>query len=120
LAIAKRFAAEGARLLLADRNGAAVEETAIALGQQSMVVDVSIEAEVEAMISQAETSLGRVDILVINAGVLHRADLLELTESDFDRVIAVNLKSVLFAIQAAAPRMISRKSGLLRWLISAR
>jgi NAD(P)-dependent dehydrogenase (short-subunit alcohol dehydrogenase family) len=113
LAIARRFTDEGARLLLADRNEAAVRSVASELGQDAMRVDVAVKTEVESMVARAEERFGHIDILVNNAGVFSSSDLLELTESDFDRVLAVNLKSILFAIQAAAPGMINRKTGAI-------
>lgn len=113
LAIATRFVAEGAQVLLVDRNREAVEGAAAGLAQQSTTVDVSAREEVAAMVARALEAFGRIDILVNNAGVFHRASLLELTEADFDRVLAINLKSVLFATQAVAPHMIARRSGAI-------
>jgi NAD(P)-dependent dehydrogenase (short-subunit alcohol dehydrogenase family) len=113
LAIARRFAREGARLLVADRNEAAITAVAAELEQEAMVVDVAVKTEVGSMIDRAERLFGHIDILVNNAGVFSSSDLLELTEAEFDRIMAVNLKSILFAIQAAAPRMIERKAGAI-------
>lgn len=101
-AIAERFTAEGAALLLADIDGPKVAKVAATLGQRALVVDVSRKAEVEAMIGQALAQLGGLDILVNNAGITHAASLDELAEDDFDRVIATNLKSALWGTQAAA------------------
>jgi NAD(P)-dependent dehydrogenase (short-subunit alcohol dehydrogenase family) len=109
--IAARFAAEGARLLLADRDGPAVAAAAEALGQQAMTVDVSVKDEVRAMVERAISAFGGVDILVNNAGVFHAAGLLALDEAEFDQVMAVNVKSALFAIQAVAPHMMARRAG---------
>lgn len=112
-AIAARFVAEGARVLLADRNAPAVHEAAVALGQDAVVVDVSVKAEVEAMIERAVETSGQIDILVNNAGIFHGAGILDLDEAAFDRVMAINVKSALFAIQAAAPHMIARRRGAI-------
>ncbi|MCZ8321986.1 MAG: SDR family oxidoreductase [Novosphingobium sp.] len=101
-AIAERFSAEGAALLLADIDGPKVAKVAATLGQRTLVVDVSRKAEVEALIGQALAQLGGLDILVNNAGITHAASLDELAEDDFDRVIATNLKSALWGTQAAA------------------
>jgi NAD(P)-dependent dehydrogenase (short-subunit alcohol dehydrogenase family) len=101
-AIAERFTAEGAALLLADIDGPKVAKVAATLGQRALVVDVSRKAEVEALIGQALAQLGGLDILVNNAGITHAASLDELAEDDFDRVIATNLKSALWGTQAAA------------------
>lgn len=104
-AIAERFAAEGAQLLLADIDGAQVESLAADLGQQAFTADVSRKAEVEALIARAETAWGGLDVLVNNAGITHAANLADLTEEDFDRVFATNLKSALWGTQAAARLM---------------
>ncbi len=100
-AIAERFTAEGAALLLADIDPA-VEAVAAELGQRAAIVDVASKAEVDGLIGKANAVLGGIDILVNNAGVTHAADLDDLTEEDFDRVLAINLKAALWATQAAA------------------
>jgi len=104
-AIAERFAAEGATLLLADIDAARVEAVAAALGQQAFVADVAKKAEVEALIARAGELWGGLDVLVNNAGITHAASLDDLTEEDFDRVFATNLKSALWGTQAAARLM---------------
>ncbi|HEX5649622.1 MAG TPA: SDR family oxidoreductase [Steroidobacteraceae bacterium] len=111
LAIARRFADEGARVLLADLNADAVERAAAALGQAAVVVDVANRADVQRMVELANERIGTVDVLVNNAGIYRNRPLLELEEQEFDWVMAVNLKSALFAIQAVAPQMIARRSG---------
>lgn len=104
-AIAERFAAEGATLLLADIEGPRVESLAATLGQQAFTADVSKKAEVEALIARAQALWGGLDVLVNNAGITHPASLDDLTEEDFDRVFATNLKSALWGTQAAARLM---------------
>lgn len=104
-AIAERFSGEGALLLLADIAGPKVEALAAALGQEAIAADVSKKTEVEAVVARAAELWGGLDVLVNNAGVTHPASLDELTEEDFDRVIATNLKSALWATQAAARLM---------------
>jgi NAD(P)-dependent dehydrogenase (short-subunit alcohol dehydrogenase family) len=111
LAIAERFAAEGARVLLADLDRVAVEQAASALGQLAHTVDVSRRDEVERMIAVATEQLGPVDVLVNNAGIYRNTPLLELGEDEFDRIMAVNVKSALFGIQAVAPQMSARRCG---------
>lgn len=100
-AIAERFAAEGAVLLLADIDPA-VEAVARELGHEAIVADVARKPEVEAIVARAGALWGGLDVLVNNAGVTHAASLDELTEDDFDRVFATNLKSALWGTQAAA------------------
>ena len=104
-AIAERFCAEGATVWLVDIDAAEVQSVASALRQTSRTVDVSRKAEIDALFDAVTDSWGSLDILVNNAGVTHAAELLELTEEDFDRVFAINLKSALFATQRAVPLM---------------
>lgn len=101
-AIAERFTAEGARLLLADIDEAKIAALAARLGQQAIAADVSKKAEVEGIVARAAALWGGLDLLVNNAGVTHPAALDDLTEEDFDRVFAINLKSALWGTQAAA------------------
>jgi NAD(P)-dependent dehydrogenase (short-subunit alcohol dehydrogenase family) len=103
-AIATRFAAEGAAVLLADIDPA-IGAVAAELGQHALVADVARKAEVERIIAHAAQLWGGLDILVNNAGVTHAASLDVLAEDDFDRVLAINLKSALWGTQAAAPIM---------------
>ena len=103
-AIAERFVAEGAVLLVADIDPA-VEGLARDLGHEAIVADVSRKAQVEGIVPRAGTLWGGHDILVNNARVTHAATLDDLTEDDFDRVFATNLKSALWGTQAAARLM---------------
>ena len=111
LAIASRFAAEGARVLLADINRSALHEAAHTLRQPYVEVDVSRRTDIERMVAAAVQEFGHIDILINNAGIFRSTPLLSVSEEEFDRVMAVNLKSALFAIQAVAPQMIQRRSG---------
>lgn len=104
-AIAEAFVAEGAELILADIDAERLAGSAAALGQESMVVDVSSKAEIERLFARVAERWGGLDILVNNAGVTHAAELDDLTEEDFDQVFAINLKSALWATQAAARLM---------------
>jgi NAD(P)-dependent dehydrogenase (short-subunit alcohol dehydrogenase family) len=107
-AIAERFVIEGAVLILADIDRIALQSLAAALGQMSVPTDVSRKTDIDALFDCVAQEWNGLDILVNNAGVTHSADLLDLTEEDFDRVMAINLKSALFATQRAARMM---KSG---------
>ena len=73
--------------------------------------DVSRKAEVAAAVAPAVEAFGRLDILVANAGIVHAAEFLDLEEADFDRVIAVNLKGIFLAGQAAARQMVKQGGG---------
>lgn len=104
-AIAEAFVAEGAELLLADIDADRLAGTAAALGQEGMVIDVARKAEIERLFARVAERWGGLDVLVNNAGVTHAAELDDLTEEDFDRVFAINLKSALWATQSAARLM---------------
>lgn len=112
-AIVERLVAEGANVLMCDIDEATLKQSAQELAQPYAKVDVAQVPEVGRMIEAAITRFGALDILVNNAGITHDADLLTLQERDFDRVMAVNLKSMLFATQAAARHMIPRKRGAI-------
>lgn len=104
-AIAERFAAEGAELLLADIDRPGVEAVAASLGAAALACDVSRKVEIERLFAEAARRWGGLDVLVNNAGITHAAELDALSEEDFDRVFATNLKSALWATQAAARLM---------------
>jgi meso-butanediol dehydrogenase/(S,S)-butanediol dehydrogenase/diacetyl reductase len=104
-ATARRLAADGARLVLADVDKAGVEALAGELGGVAVHADVTRAADVARMVDEAERRFGRLDVLFNNAGVIRVQPLLEVTEPEWDRVMSVNLKAVFFVLQAAAQRM---------------
>ena len=116
-AIAVSLAEAGAAVAVNYREKAAearnVVETIRRAGGRAMAVgaDVSQAAEVAAMVAAVERELGPVDVLVNNAGIGLVRTVDELTEEDFDRTIAVNLKSVFLCTQAVVPGMRARKWG---------
>jgi glucose 1-dehydrogenase len=113
LAITERLISEGARVLLSDI-APRVAEVAGFLGQPYCVADVSDSSAVDALFEAADRELGELDVLVNNAGIIGRSTpLLELAEAEFDRVMAVNVKSGLLTTQAAARRMTPRRSGAI-------
>jgi len=114
LAIAQRLIAEGARVMLTDilPEGAQAAE-ALGDGARFFQADVSIKADVDALVAATIDAFGRIDILVNNAGVVHAADFLDLTEEDFDRVLRINLKSMFLCGQAAAKIMVGQGSGCI-------
>jgi 3-oxoacyl-[acyl-carrier protein] reductase len=104
--IARRFAAEGARVMVGDVNAATAEAVAMAIGGIARRVDVSKDASVGAMAAAALDAWGRVDVLVNNAGVTHVPQPMEeVTEAEFDRVLAVNAKSVFLTARHLVPAM---------------
>ncbi len=112
--IARKFVAEGARVMIADVSGAAAEAKARELGCESVETDVSRDSDVAAMVTSAKSAFGKIDILVNNAGVTHLpAPLDEVSEADFDRVFAVNCKSVYLAARHAVPEFKKQGSGAI-------
>ncbi|MEO1789624.1 MAG: SDR family oxidoreductase [Pseudomonadota bacterium] len=104
--IARRFAAEGALVVVADINGDAAEAVAQDIGGVAQIVDVASNDSVAAMAAIALDRLGRVDILVNNAGVTHLPmPMEEVSEADFDRVLGVNAKSVYLTTRHLVPAM---------------
>lgn len=105
-AIAERFAREGADVVVNYRSGPdaaeAVAATARAAGVRAVAIqaDVSKVADVTRLMAESVAAMGRVDILVNNAGVETHAPFWDVTESDYDKVLDVNLKGVFFATQA--------------------
>jgi glucose 1-dehydrogenase len=110
-ACAERLVREGARVMLVDVRAEGADAAA-ALGAHARFfqADVSVKAEVDAMVAATLAAFGRLDILVNNAGVTHAADFLDLAEDDFDRVLRINLKSMFLCSQAAAREMVRTKT----------
>lgn len=101
--IALRYAEEGAQVVVTDINAAAAERVAKATGGVAVVGDVSKGEDVRAMVAAAER-LGGLDIVVNNAGTTHKnGRMLDVDEATFDRVYAVNVKSIYWMTQAAVP-----------------
>ena len=113
--IARRFAAEGARVMVADINAEAAKVIADEIGGIAQGVDVGKGESVAAMAAAAEAAFGGApDILVNNAGVTHLPAYMEdVSEADFDRVMLVNAKSVYLTARALVPGMKARKSGAI-------
>ena len=106
--ICAKFVAEGAQVVVADIQLQAAMDVAAALGPaaRALRVDVADGADVRLMMEAAELHFGRIDILVNNAGVTHLPQALEdVTEADFDRIVAVNMKAIYLAMREVVPRM---------------
>ncbi len=112
--IAELFAQEGAKVVIADINGAGAEAVARSIGGNAIAVavDVTKRASVDAMIAKAVSNFGRLDVLVNNAGVTHKnQSLMTVSEEDFDRIYAVNVKSIYLTTLAAVPHFEKRGGG---------
>lgn len=106
MGIARKFAAEGCDVMVADIDANAAAEIATEIGGLAHAVDVSDGASVAKMAEGAIAAFGQVDILVNNAGITHLPTLMEdVSEEDFDRVFAVNCKSVYLTARALVPHM---------------
>lgn len=114
--IVRKFLDEGARVMIADINEEAATAMVADCGSNALAqrVDVADGASVQAMADAALAAFGHLDILVNNAGITHLpAPLEDVTEEDFDRVLAVNVKSVYLTARALVPHMKSRKAGTI-------
>ncbi|WP_428514854.1 SDR family oxidoreductase [Roseovarius sp.] len=111
--IVRKFVAEGAQVMIADLNGPGAMALAEELGAAACPVDVSDGASMKAMTLATEMTFGLPDIVVNNAGITHLPQPAEeVSEDEFDRVFAVNCKSVYLAAQAFVPGMKARGSGV--------
>jgi D-sorbitol dehydrogenase (acceptor) len=112
-AIAKRYIEEGATVALADRLAAEAEQTARELGEKAFAVtaDVTRQDSIDAMVETVVERAGGIDILVNNAAVFDMQPLLEITRENFDKQFEVNVKGLLFMLQAVARRMVDQGRG---------
>jgi 3-oxoacyl-[acyl-carrier protein] reductase len=117
--IARRFAAEGGRVVLADINGDSAAAVAAEIDRAGgaaigLEADVTKRADVTAMMRAALDEYGRLDILVNNAGVAHRnKPMTEVTEEEFDRIYAVNVKAIYLAALEAIPLLRAQGGGCI-------
>ena len=110
-ACARRFAAEGAHVVVSDVNDALGEKCAAALGASYIHCDVGDKSQVDALVARVMRQFGRIDVLVNNAGIFKVADFLDIEEQDFDAVLRVNIKGAFLMGQAVAREMARRGSG---------
>ncbi len=112
--IAEAFAREGARVVVADLDtkGAAAVASGIGTAAVPFTCDVSQKADVDGLVAAAVKVFGGLDILVNNAGITHKnQSLMTVTEAEFDRIYAVNVKSIYLSTLAAVPEMEKRGGG---------
>ena len=122
-ATALELARMGADIVIAELDVANAEKTASAvqaLGRKALVLptDVTKRADLAAMVDRTQKQFGRVDILVINAGIYRAAATLDVTEEHWDAIMDINAKAVFFATQAVLPAMIAQKRGAIVSLAS--
>jgi len=112
--IARRFAADGAHVVIADLNRDAAEKLAKDIGGLAVRADVSRGDDVKALARAAIDRFGGIDILVNNAGIGHKPQPLDtLSEEDFDRIVAINAKSVFLTAREIVPLMKASKRGAI-------
>ncbi len=114
--IVRKFVAEGARVVVADRDAAGAARVARSVGQRARAItaDVTVDADVAAMVAAATEGFGGLDILVNNAGVGQTPQPLEgVPEELFDRIFAVNAKALYLAARHVVPRFKRAKAGTI-------
>jgi 3-oxoacyl-[acyl-carrier protein] reductase len=115
--IARQYAAEGAKVAVADINEAGAKDVAGAIGAAAIAVrcDVTQRADIDALVAAARGAFGgRVDVVVNNAGWTHRnGPLLSVDEATFDKVYAINVKSIFHMVHAVVPLMQAQKAGVI-------
>src|SRR5579885_815426 len=110
-AIALAMAAEGAAVAAAEISAGSARDTAEAIGGNralAIAADCGDVAAIDAMVARTVAEFGRLDVIVNNAGVTRYADIMDLTEADWDRIHRVNAKGVFFCLQRAAREMIGQ------------
>lgn len=112
-AIAVQLTADGYKVLVNDFRAEAAEAVAAEIGGVAAAGDVSVEADVAAMVARAEADLGPVTHLINNAGHVHQGRFTDLTVQDFDRMIAVHLRGTFLCTHAVLPAMLARGSGVI-------
>jgi NAD(P)-dependent dehydrogenase (short-subunit alcohol dehydrogenase family) len=111
--IATVFLDQGAQVMLSDVNEETLAKTAADLGAPSVRCDTSVASDVQAAIDATVSAFGGIDVLVSNAGIVQNYTLLDQTEEDLDRIIAINLKGVFFGIKYGAPAIIGSGGGAI-------
>ena len=112
-AIATRYAAEGARVVVADINAAEAKSVAGEIGHDAIGVGVNVtqQTSIDAMVAAVVEQAGRIDILVNNAGVFEMAPILEITRESYAKQFGVNVEGLLFTLQAVARQMVRQGQG---------
>ena len=112
-ASARAFAAKGARVVATDINGDGVAGIAEEIGGLAIACDVSDEASVKALVQEAESALGPVDLFFSNAGIVANGGPLDTPDETWEQQWSVNVMSHVYALRAVLPGMLERGSGYL-------
>jgi NAD(P)-dependent dehydrogenase (short-subunit alcohol dehydrogenase family) len=115
-ATAVAFAREGAQVFCVDRNAAAAEETVAIIDGEgghatAFAADASRGADIEALVQACLKTYGRIDVLDNNVGIAQTGSVVDVTEADWDRVFAINLKSAFLAMKHVIPVMVAQGGG---------
>jgi D-sorbitol dehydrogenase (acceptor) len=112
-AIVRAYAAEGAKVVIADIGAAKAQTLAKELGPNAMglALDVRDVKQIDAAVEATVTKFGSLDILVNNAAIFDMGPVTEVTEASFDRLFAINVKGLFFMLQAAAKQMLKQGRG---------
>jgi NAD(P)-dependent dehydrogenase (short-subunit alcohol dehydrogenase family) len=112
-AFAARYVAEGAKVAIADILSADAQEAAREMGASAIAVqlDVTKRASIDAMVKTVVDKWGGIDILVNNAAIFDMAPIAEISENSYDKLFSVNVKGLLFTLQAVAKQMIKQGRG---------
>ncbi|MGI9411854.1 MAG: SDR family oxidoreductase [Hyphomicrobiaceae bacterium] len=112
--IAEIYAREGAKVCVADINGQGARDVASGIGENAIHIaaDVAKKDDVSAMVGETVAAFGGVDIMVNNAGFTHKNQpMLDVTEEEFDRIFAINVKAIFLAAREVVPEMEKRGGG---------
>lgn len=110
-ACARRLAREGHRLALLARGSSALEAIARELDALPLACDLASEAEIQAALDRVREALGPVDVLINNAGIVHRHPVAGHGTADWERVMAVNLRAPFLLARGVLPDMLARRAG---------
>jgi NAD(P)-dependent dehydrogenase (short-subunit alcohol dehydrogenase family) len=113
LEFARTYAAEGARVAIADINLDAAKSAAHSIGPKAVAIhlDVSDQASIDACVGEAVAQMGHLDILINNAALFDLSPFVDITRASYDRLFSINVAGTLFMMQAVARQMIDRGMG---------
>ena len=112
-AMARRFAGEGAQVVVAEIDEASAHETYEAINRRGILVmtDMSSVADINTLVDKTIAQYGRVDVLINNAGVTKSLGIFDVTEADWDWMFSINARGVFFCMQRVAREMVKQQSG---------